>query len=91
MIDFAKPQQRASESNPKEKNLNDLIVHIKNEKFDLHIDPLLIKNVKDLNAKDDSGLTPLVYAVRTGNPIIVNQLIQAKADVNISSLTATLP
>lgn len=72
-------------------SLSSLISQIKNKQFHPLIDSEIIKKVKDLNAKDEEGDTPLIYAVMSGFPIIVNQLISAKANVNTPSVVGNTP
>ncbi|MDR1740449.1 MAG: ankyrin repeat domain-containing protein [Synergistaceae bacterium] len=46
----------------------------------------------DVNAKDEDGLTPLMYAVRdSGDPEVVSALLKAGADVNAKDNTGRTP
>lgn len=47
---------------------------------------LLAKWGSDINIPSDAGYTPLFYAVQAGNPALVEELINAGADINHYSL-----
>ena len=51
----------------------------------------LIKGGADVNAPDESGLTPLALAAMQGQTAIARLLIAAKADVNEASSDGTTP
>ena len=51
----------------------------------------LIEGGADVNAPDDSGLTPLALAAMQGQTAIARLLIAAKADVNDASSDGTTP
>lgn len=44
-----------------------------------------------INAQDNQGKTALIHAVNVGNPIIISQLINAKANVNMPSIEGNTP
>lgn len=51
----------------------------------------LIKSGANVNAKDESGMTVLMYAVMAGDTNIVNALLEAKANVNAKNYVGVTP
>jgi ankyrin repeat protein len=44
---------------------------------------MLLKVGANVNSRDGHGRTPLIYAVEYGNPAMITELLQAKADPNV--------
>lgn len=55
------------------------------------LDELFSGALPDLNALAMKGMTPLIYAVRWGNPRIVHKMLEAGADPLLADTQGTLP
>ncbi|CAK9302419.1 unnamed protein product [Gordionus sp. m RMFG-2023] len=59
-------------------NIIQTLIPIKNPKFFQDLEPLI-----DINAKDSSGKTALMYSARLGRTLVVNYLIHYHAAINL--------
>lgn len=83
-------ESKLEKENVKNSKLSEFILAIlKNQP----LDPAFIAQIqiKEFNEHDNEGNTALIHAVKVGNPIIINQLINAKADVNFPSMDGKTP
>lgn len=90
MEELEKQQRTSKEEEKKEKEEIKVAFEFKNTLKVLMgkepLNPEFISKIKDINSQDEEGKTALMYAVEGGNPVIVNQLINEHANLDIQTI-----
>ena len=76
----------------KKNDLGETMIHVELQRKPLNMETIafVIENTRDLNAEDDTGMIPIIYASSNGFIDIVKLLVDKGACVNVESDTVAL-